>query len=248
MSKTFEEYGKYYNLLYADKDTSAEASYIIDLLQRFGVVGGSLLEFGSGTGRHASLLSRKGFEVDGIEQSPEMINMCKPQQGCVFHQGDIASFTTKKKYKAVLSLFHVISYQQTNSRLNQVFQNASTHLDRDGLFVFDVWYTPAVLTIRPSVRVRKIFSDDFELIRVAEPTMRNEQNIVDVNYTVFVRSPDKPSYSSFNEVHSMRHFSIPELQFFAEVNGFKLLCSEEWMTRRSPSSQAWGVCIVLQKV
>lgn len=248
MSETFNQYGQYYDLVYSDKDTCAEVSYVIDLLQRFEVTGGSLLEFGSGTGRHASLISQKGFKVDGIEQSPEMIKMCNPQQGCVYHQGDIASFKTEKKYDAILSLFHVISYQQTTSRINQVFQNASTHLDRNGLFLFDVWYSPAVLTIRPSVRVKRLFSEDLELVRIAEPTMRTEENIVDVNYTIFVRSSNKLSYSSFNEVHSMRHFSMPELQFFAEMNGFKLLCSEEWMTRQSPSSQTWGVCIVLQKV
>jgi len=248
MTGAFNKYSKYYDLIYSYKDTPAEVSYLIDLLGRFGVTGGSLLEFGSGTGRHARLLSEKGFEVDGIEQSPEMISRCMPHERCIFQQGDIASFKTGKKYNAVLSLFHVISYQQTNSRINQVFQNASNHLDKDGLFVFDVWYTPAVLTISPTVRVKKLRSDDFDLVRVAEPTMRTEENIVDVSYTIFARSSETSSYTSFNEVHSMRYFSIPELHFFAELNGFKLLCSEEWMTRKPPSPQAWGVCIVLQKV
>ena len=248
MTNVFQEYSKYYDLIYGEKDTLAEAEYVIELLNRFGVSGGHLLEFGSGTGRHARLLSSRGFEVHGIEQSAQMLQMCMPKHGCIFEQGDIASIKTGKVYDAVLSLFHVVSYQQTNAKLNEVFSNAARHLGPDGLFVFDVWFSPAVLTLKPSVRIKKITSDDLEVVRVAEPLSQVENNIVEVNYTVFVRARDEATYSSFTEAHTMRHFSIPELKLFAEINGFSLLCAEEWVTRRAPSSETWGVCIVCKKL
>ena len=50
MSDTvFNAYSRYYDLLYRDKDYVAEAEYIADLLEQFGVSGKRLLEFGSGS-------------------------------------------------------------------------------------------------------------------------------------------------------------------------------------------------------
>ena len=55
-SPIFEAYGRYYDLLYRDKDYTAEVKYINSLLYQHGVLGNELLELGSGTGRHGRLL------------------------------------------------------------------------------------------------------------------------------------------------------------------------------------------------
>ena len=67
MTNLFKEYSQYYDLIYGDKDTLSEVEYIVELLGRYGVSAGRLLEFGSGTGRHARLLSARGYVVHGIE-------------------------------------------------------------------------------------------------------------------------------------------------------------------------------------
>ena len=60
----FNAYGSYYDLLYRDKDYSAEADYIAKLLARYGESSGAeLLEFGSGTGKHGRLLAERGYRV-----------------------------------------------------------------------------------------------------------------------------------------------------------------------------------------
>jgi hypothetical protein len=57
---------------------------------------------------------------------------------------------------------------------------------RAGVFVFDCWYGPAVLSCRPEVRVKRCENSQLKVFRVAEPTMYPERNIVDVNYTAWV--------------------------------------------------------------
>ena len=69
----FDEYARYYDLLYQDKDYQAEADYVAGLIRRFHPEARSILELGSGTGIHASLLAKKGFTVHGVERSPEML-------------------------------------------------------------------------------------------------------------------------------------------------------------------------------
>ena len=53
MAEPFIEYGAYYDLLYRDKDYAAEADYVAGALRHDGASVTELLEFGSGTGRHA---------------------------------------------------------------------------------------------------------------------------------------------------------------------------------------------------
>ena len=65
MSQSFELTSRYYVLLYQEKDSHAESAYVDKLLQRHGISGPNLLEFGSGTGRHGCLLASRGYRVHG---------------------------------------------------------------------------------------------------------------------------------------------------------------------------------------
>lgn len=247
-NEIFKEYGQYYDLLYHDKDYQAESDYVASLLTRFGVGGTNLLELGSGTGVHAGLLARRGYNIVGIEQSPEMATNAQTTPGFTCIQADICSVHLERKFDAVLSLFHVLSYQVTNAELDAVFNRAAEHLDVGGLFVFDFWYSAAVYTQRPTVRVKRVTDHNVEIIRIAEPYLRSNENRVDVNYTIFVRDIAQGTVRTFREVHRMRHFSLPELAFIAKITGFELINSEEFMTGKAPSEDTWGVCVVLKKV
>ena len=72
-NRNFKLYSKYYDLLYSDKNYQTEVDYICRLLDNYSQNKCKILEFGSGTGKHGSLLYEKGFKVTGIEKSKEMV-------------------------------------------------------------------------------------------------------------------------------------------------------------------------------
>jgi SAM-dependent methyltransferase len=244
----FNAYSRYYDLLYIDKDYAGEAAYIQSLLTWHGVITGNLLEFGSGTGKHARLLAAQGYTVHGIELSADMVAKAKSAPGFTCQQGDITSTTMGRRYDAVLSLFHVVSYLTTNAQLQAVFANAAAHLYNGGLFVFDFWYSPAVYAQKPSVRVKRRGDGQIEITRIAEPVIHPNENRVDVNYTIYARHLDTNMVTTLQETHRMRHFSLPEIEILAGVHGFELLLAEEFFTRNEPSDTTWGVCVILKKV
>lgn len=290
----FGDYGRYYDLLYADKDYAAEANYVAGLLARFGVspcsmpsapssslpsLGSSplalcsalhapcsrLLEFGSGTGRHGRLLVQHGYHVTGIERSEQMVAASGEQGGgsgepraksseqgaergefsCVL--GDVRSTRVPGEFDAVISLFHVVSYQTGNEDVAAMFQNAARHLKPDGLFLFDVWYAPAVLAQQPQVRIKRVEDDAVHLTRIAEPTLHCDRNCVQVDYTLFIRNKRDNSIRSLAESHLMRYYSTPELQWIGQQQGLDLAHHEEWLTGYPPGSDTWGVCYVMRK-
>lgn len=247
MNNIFDAYSRYYDLLYQDKDYVAEAAYIRAILTRYGVVAGDLLELGSGTGKHAQLLVKYGYTVDGIERSAEMVAQIPVMTGFSCQQGDIRSFCMERSYDAVLSLFHVLSYQASNEDVHAVFARAAEHLKPGGIFVFDFWYSPAVYTQKPTTRVKRMFDEHVEVTRVAEPRIYPNENRVDVNYTIFAKERASNSMQTFAELHTMRHFSLPEIDLFADVAGLKRVGTEEFLTGNEPSEMTWGVCVTLQR-
>ena len=247
-NSVFDAYGHYYDLLYRDKDYAAEVEYLDSLLKKHGITGRELLEFGSGTGRHGRLLAEKNYNISGIEISEQMVQETQLTDGFTCQQGDIRTIKLDRYFDAVIALFHVMSYQTLNTELQAVFQRAFEHLRKGGLFVFDVWYSPAVYKLHPETRVKRMIDDEIEIIRIAEPENFPNDNRVDVNYTVFVRDKTTNTFQTFSETHPMRHFSIPEIDFWAATNGFKCFAAEEFLTGAVPGEHTWGVCFVLRKI
>ncbi len=66
MTKVFENYSQYYDLLYQDKDYIAESEFIHSLIQKFANNAKTVLDLGCGTGRHDILLSQQGYDVTGV--------------------------------------------------------------------------------------------------------------------------------------------------------------------------------------
>jgi SAM-dependent methyltransferase len=257
-SSLFSEYAHYYDLLYRDKNYQAEADYVAGLIHRFQPDAQSILELGSGTGIHANLLAKQGYRVHGIERSQEMLVRAQnaaqafKQTSSIgqldFSQGDIRTVRLSKHFDVVMALFHVMSYQTTNDDVLAAFRVAREHLKEGSLFIFDVWYGPAVMTERPEVRVKRMADDQVEITRLAEPVLFPNENRVDVHYHIFVRNLVTQVVTEVKESHSMRYFFNPEIEWIAHQTGFHCLHVEEWLSRKVIGCDTWGVCFTLQVV
>jgi len=255
MKNVFEDYANYYNLLYKDKNYKQETQYILDLLKRVSINEvKTILELGSGTGRHAILMGHQGLRVTGVERSQEMLKIAQlslPQtlkDKVQFIQGDATSFEDKNLYDACLSLFHVVSYQISNNDVSRIMTTASKHLKTNGFFIFDIWYGPAVLWIRPETRIQKFIDGDRSLTRLASSELLDHENVVDVHYTLYFEEKNINGISKVNEMHKMRYFFLLELKQFLANSGLCFVHAEEWLTGNKPSQDTWGVTIVAKKV
>jgi len=256
MSTSFGLYSLYYDLLYSDKDYSGEAAYVLSTLgKHVSTKLTSLLELGCGTGIHAALMAEHGLSVLGVDVSGAMLAEARKrltkqgqlQNQLSFEQGDARDFRTNRRFGAVISLFHVLSYQSREVDLQAMMKTAAFHLEQGGIFVFDFWYGPAVLWQRPAVRLKRLANAEIEVERLAEPVLIDVENVVDVNYSVLIRNLKSNVVEQINERHRMRYFFLPEVDKLLGENGFERLRAEEWMTGRSPSVDSWSVCVIAAK-
>src|SRR5262249_4680498 len=137
--------------------------------------------------------------------------------------------------------------QTTNDEVLATFRNAAEHLSEGGIFLFDVWYGPAVLSQRPEVRVKRIDGNQTRLTRIAEPQLLPSINCVDVCYDVFVEDLAAATHRRLVERHRMRYFTTPEIAWLAGLSSFDIVQVEEWLTGQEPSLNTWGVCYILRR-
>jgi SAM-dependent methyltransferase len=250
----FGRYSRYYDLLYRDKDYLGEASYVDRLIRSHAPQARTLLDLGCGTGRHDLLFAEMGYRVTGVDLSEEMLAVASSQlpaglqsSGSLeFRQGDLTRVRLGSRFDAVVSLFHVMSYQADNDDLRSAFATAKAHLEPGGLFVFDCWYGPAVLTDPPVVRVKRLEDDHISVTRIAEPVLHPNRNLVDVNYQVFIRDKNGEGEEELRETHSMRYLFLPELLLLLEEAGLSLVEFREWLTGKEPGFDTWSACFVVR--
>lgn len=249
----FAGYSRYYDLLYRDKDYAAESRYVSGLIERHARAAVRVMEIGCGTGSHAVELARAGYEVTGVDMSAGMLAAAAARKESQprdiadrlrFVEGDARSVRLGEKFDAVISLFHVMSYQQTNGDLAAAFVTAREHLEPGGAFIFDCWYGPAVLTQQPAVTVKHLADEVIQVERTARPVMHPNRNIVDVNYTVVMTERGTGRTETLEETHSMRYLFAPEVELMLRAAGIGLVASHAWMSEAKPDAESWAACFI----
>jgi SAM-dependent methyltransferase len=246
-SHPFAAYSDYYDLLYHTKDYAGEARYIDTLIQKYNPNKGTLLDLGCGTGRHARSLVDLGYRVAGVERSSQMVAKIATSENLTCHVGDITTISLGQQFDTVTALFHVVSYLTTNAQMLALFRNVHRHLKTSGLFIFDAWYGPGVANMKPEVRIKRVSDSSREVMRIAEPALRPNENRVDVHYSIYVRPLEERTFLKFEETHRLRHFSIPEMEFLSDSQGFKILSTEEFLSGKEPGPDTWACLFVMQK-
>ena len=244
-------YAQYYDLLYQDKNYIREVEYINTLVKNHQNNAITLLDMGCGTGKHAELLCEKGYTVHGIDLSTDMLEIAEQRRlgkenKLSFSHSNIQNLALNKKFDVVVSLFHVMSYQNSNHELIHAFHAAKEHLVDDGVFIFDFWYAPAVLTDLPTTRIKRLENDLIKVTRLAEPILHHQQNVVDVHYDVFIHDKRNGEVVEKKELHKMRYLFDTELEFICEQVGFKILNKFKWMSEDVPSLDSWNVVWILK--
>jgi ubiquinone/menaquinone biosynthesis C-methylase UbiE len=247
-------YAEEYDLFYKDKDYEAECDMIEEIFQRYadGQVS-TILDLGCGTGNHAIPLAHRGYKVTGVDRSPEMLEHAKvklqsqtssPQSHPQFLEGDVRSLKLNQQFDVVLMMFAVLGYQITNEDILAALRTVRRHLRPGGLFLCDVWYGPAVLSIRPGDRIKIIPTSNGKVIRAASGSLDVYHHTADVCYKTW-SIKGQQVVSETEETHRMRYFFPQELDLFFTQADMKLLEMSDFNDSEKPATEETWNCLAV---
>ena len=247
----FSEYSDFYDLYYADKDYAAEADFILELAARFGDTPKTLLDMGCGTGRHLKEFVKRGLKCDGFDLSGEMLSQAHKRlagTGVDLSQGNLTDFENGKQYDIVVSMFAVMGYLTDNAQLVAGLRTARRHLKKGGIFVFDGWFGPAVLSQRPERRRHQYKNGQDTIVREVTPHLDPIRQAVTVHYDVFTQR-DGQIIKQIKENHIMRFMFVQEMTLLMQSAGLKLVHYCPFLEPDGQlSTDTWNVSFVACKL
>lgn len=253
MSGIFENrFADTYDVVYRDKDYAREIAAVRRLFDRYksGAIK-SVLDLGCGTGRHAVLMARGGFDVVGVDQSEAMLEHArqlmrdgKLDGSLHFIKGDARDFDAGKTFDAALMMFNVLGYMTTNDDLLAALRSVRRHLRSGGLFVFDIWYGPAVAAHPPADRLKEFEGPGGDMIRLATGTMHPQENRYDVSIRLITIDKNVVQSDSV-ESHPVRYFFPLEIDLALRQAGFRLAAMQQFPNvDERPDMTTWPAVVV----
>ena len=244
-------YAAVYDALYGEKDYAGETDLIARLfaLHADGPVA-SVLDLGCGTGGHALPLAARGLRVTGVDRSPAMLARARVKAAEItsaavappeFIEADVRTLRLGRVFDAAIMMFAVLGYQQDDEALLATLAAVRRHLPPSGLFLFDIWYGPAVLAQRPGDRARRSTPADGRIHRTtrSDPDIRSQ--ICRADFHVLRLAGDR-IVGEDRETHAMRFFFDRELGLALAACGFRLEALRAFPdVGREPDETTWTV-------
>jgi SAM-dependent methyltransferase len=246
-----EPYARHYDAMYEEKDYAREVDYVEWAFRRSGARNvKAVLDVGCGTGGHAIRLAQRGYRVTGIDPSPWMLARARQKASgglrrrLAFQQGTARSFRRSERFDAACCMFAVIDYLLEDEEIRASLTNIRRHLATGAPFVFDYWYAPAVLSIRPSVRLLVKQADGYEIARTAIPSLDPARRLNVTKYHCTIRR-NGTIEDEFTEIHPVRFFFRKELDRFLSESGFTPIAHLAFLKRRQPPGRrTWSALCV----
>ena len=199
---------------------------IAQALGEYGIRDGLVLELGCGTGSLTELLAARGFDMIGVDNSDEMLNIAcekreKSGRDILYLNQDMRSFELYGTVRAVVSVCDSLNYLLEDEDLTACFRLVNNYLDPGGIFIFDFNTRYKYETvIGDSVIVENREDCSF----IWENYYDADSGINEYDLTIFVKEPEASSsgeelFSRFQEVHFQRGYTLEEMWSFIERSG-----------------------------
>ncbi len=187
----YNQLSKYIDASYRrTKNYQQEVDFI---LRRVGNIAGGkiVIDVACGSGGHAELLSKAGFEVYAVDLNDGMLRLVKKNlpNARVFKQ-DMRHLDVPVQAGVLLCMYNSINYNYSYAELSHTLQRFYDHLEPGGVVIFDTAFMKHTWKPGP-FSIETITTPEFEVARVNKSYKRRSFGIVDIVFVIFEKGRKK---------------------------------------------------------
>ena len=219
----YDSLSQYYDAIEGRIDAvKSDIPFLNEIFENEGVL--RVLDVGCGTGLHADLLSRRGYDMVGIDNSPAMLEVAKRRSGDVVYLGeDMRDFDFEEKFDAAISMYGSINYLLEDEGIEAAFRCVRRSLRRDGVFILEVWNAvPLLMKLgKDEALDASIDHGSTSIVRRKGYRLQKGEGVkvrVEYSYTI-----TQETMETVSESHLVRSFFVKEIERLLGRCGFRSL-------------------------
>lgn len=219
----YRDFAFIYDELMDDVDYNKWVEYIEDIIKDEKAEVQNILELACGTGNMTIPLTKKGYDIAGIDISAEMLEVAmekaeKEGVKLVLLQQDIAELEfDMEDLDCVLCACDGFNYLTYDDDLEYVFSKVYEILKEKGIFIFDISSYYKISNILGNNTFTEKRDDT---VYMWQNYFDPEEDLVDMELTFFVKN-EEGTFDRFDELHQQRAYVTDDIIEKLNDAGFK---------------------------
>lgn len=219
----YTSFASVYDLFMDNVPYEEWCAFLCKILAQHGITDGPVLDLGCGTGKMTRLMSEQGYDMTGIDNAAEMLQIAAMEPGEVpilYLLQDMQDLELDGCVRAVYSVCDCVNYVLDEEELQQAFSRVHEYLEEDGVFIFDV---------NTSYKYTKLLAENtFAESRdegsfIWDNYYDEEERINEYDLTLFIPEGDE-LYRRYTETHYQRNYETETLLKLLRNAGFIDIC------------------------
>ena len=225
------------------------AEYLIGILKEYGIEDGLVLDLGCGTGNMTQLLAKAGFDMIGVDNAQEMLEIAmekreKSGQDILYLLQDMREFELYGTVRAVVSICDSINYITEEDDLLEVFRLVNNYLDPKGVFVFDFNTTYKYSEVMGN---QTIAEDRDDCSFIWDNYYYEDEQINEYELSLFIKEQNSDLYRKYQEMHYQKAYDLETIKGLVEESGLEYITAFDAFTRNKPTEISERVYVVARE-
>lgn len=185
-----------------------------------------VLDLGCGTGTLTELLAREGYDMIGVDNSADMLELAMEKRAAsgleiLYLLQDMRELELYSTIGTVVSVCDSVNYILSEEELLQVFKLVNNYLFPGGIFVFDF---NTVYKYSQVIGDTTIAENREDCSFIWENYYHEEEAVNEYDVTVFVRDEayGKECFRRFCETHYQKGYTIGQMIHLVEAAGMQV--------------------------